>query len=151
MKLNVKQINRFILLKLPSIYLCGVRLNKLNNKESVSKVKFSWINKNPFRSIYFAVLAMAAELSTGALLLRETQSNENKFSTLVVNMNAKFLKKAVGTIYFKCVDDMVISKSIKSAIKSKEGVSFVLKSIGVDKQGDEVAHFEFTWSIKIKG
>ncbi|ANW94993.1 thioesterase [Wenyingzhuangia fucanilytica] len=150
MKLTVKQFNRFILYKLPSAYLCGVRLLTLNDSTAVAKVKFKWINQNPFKSIYFAVLAMAAELSTGTLILKQTQENKHKFSTLVVGMNAQFLKKAVGEIRFTCTGGDDIKEHIHTAIKTQEGVAFTLESIGVDESGDEVAKFEFYWSIKIK-
>ena len=150
MKLTVKQFNRFVLLKLPSAYLCGVRLFELNNHSAVAKVKFRWINQNPFKSIYFAVLAMAAELTTGTLVLKQTQESCVRFSTLVVGMNAQFLKKAVGVVRFTCNDGANIQEHIQTAVTTKEGVAFTLSSIGVDEVGDEVARFEFSWSIKIK-
>lgn len=150
MKLTVKQFNRFILFKLPSAYICGVRLLELNSYSAIAKVKFRWINQNPFKSIYFAVLAMAAELSTGTLVLKQTQESNVRFSTLVVGMNAQFLKKAVGTVHFTCSDGANIQEYIQTAISTKEGVAFTLSSIGVDEMGDEVARFEFSWSIKVK-
>ncbi|GGF81584.1 DUF4442 domain-containing protein [Wenyingzhuangia marina] len=150
MKLTVKQFNRFILYKLPSAYFCGVRLLDLKHDSAVAKVRFRWINQNPFKSIYFAVLAMAAELSTGTLVLKQTQESKLKFSTLVVGMNAQFLKKAVGEIRFTCADGAEIQQHIYTAMETREGVAFTLKSTGVDESGDEVARFEFSWSIKIK-
>lgn len=150
MKLSAKQLNRFIIFKLPSAYLCGVRVFKLDNTLCSTTVKFKWMNQNPFKSIYFAVLAMAAELSTGALVLKKTNSTEAKFSTLVVGMNAQFSKKAVGKITFTCADVHQLDDCIKTAIKTKEGVAFTLTSTGVDEAGDEVAQFNFNWSIKTK-
>jgi len=35
----------------------------------VATVKHRWLNQNPFNSMYFAVQAMAAELTTGALVM----------------------------------------------------------------------------------
>lgn len=150
MKLSVKQFNRFILFKLPAAYLCGVKLVSLDDTNAVAKVPFKWINQNPFKSIYFAVLAMAAELTTGVLVLKQTQNSKYKFSTLVVGMEAQFLKKAVGLIHFTCDEGSNIQTQINTAIKTKEGVAFTLNSVGVDEQGDEVAKFSFSWSIKIK-
>lgn len=150
MKLSAKQLNRFIIFKLPSAYLCGVRVLSLNKTTCKTKVKFKWMNQNPFKSIYFAVLAMAAELSTGALVLKNTQETNQKFSTLVLGLKANFTKKAVGKIIFTCDDANQLQNCIDKAIKTKEGVAFNLTSIGVDEQGDEVAKFEFKWSIKLK-
>ncbi|KAF5296692.1 hypothetical protein FQR65_LT19802 [Abscondita terminalis] len=53
--------------------------------------------------MYFAVAqAMAAELSTGALVMREIQRSGKKVSMLVANNNGTYTKKAVGTITFTC-------------------------------------------------
>ncbi|NIJ44338.1 hypothetical protein FHR24_000777 [Wenyingzhuangia heitensis] len=150
MKLSAKQLNRFIIFKLPSAYLCGVRVLMLTHQQCNTRVRFKWINQNPFKSIYFAVLAMAAELSTGALVLKNVYNTTYKFSTLVVGMNAQFYKKAVGKITFICDDTRELEHSINKAIESKEGVTFLLSTKGIDEMGDEVAKFEFNWSIKIK-
>ncbi len=150
MKLSAKQLNKFIIFKIPSAYLCGVRVLELTTTYCTTKVRFRWINQNPFKSIYFAVLAMAAELSTGALVLLKTRQGSFKFSTLVLGMKANFTKKAVGKITFSCRDGSELEKAITIAKETKEGVSFNLASIGIDEVGDEVARFTFTWSIKLK-
>ena len=87
MKLSAKQLNRFIIFKLPSAYLCGVRVFKLDNTLCSTTVKFKWMNQNPFKSIYFAVLAMAAELSTGALVLKKTRRKKSEIR--VINSEKK--------------------------------------------------------------
>ncbi len=150
MKLSAKQFNRFIIFKLPAAFFCGVRVKELNSEMCISKVKFKWVNQNPFKSIYFAVLAMAAELSTGVLLLKKTKESNYKFSTLVIGLNGEFYKKAIGKIHFTCSEGKNLDDSIKKAIISNKGEAFKLSSIGVDEVGDEVAKFEFMWSIKIK-
>lgn len=150
MNLTAKQLNKFIIFKLPSAYLCGVKVDKLDNNFCITKVKFRWINKNPFKSIYFAVLAMAAELSTGAIVLKKTRETNYKFSTLVVGMNAEFYKKAIGEISFICDGGTELVNYVNNALLTKEGEVFKLVSKGVDKEGEIVAKFEFTWSIKLK-
>ncbi|MGY5351693.1 PaaI family thioesterase [Wenyingzhuangia sp. IMCC45533] len=150
MNLSANQFNRFLKFKLPSAFICGVKINDLNNERCITTVKLTWFNKNPFKSIYFAVLAMAAELSTGALVLRKTHQTNMSFSTLVVGMKADFYKKAVGKIFFTCDEFKNIDECVHRALLTKQGESFKLISIGVDDEGDEVAKFEFTWSIKVK-
>ena len=58
----------FLVTKLPMCLLAGVKVNKLSEQESATTVPYNFINKNPFNSMYFAVQAMAAELSTGTLV-----------------------------------------------------------------------------------
>lgn len=149
MKLTAKQLNRFLIVKLPSAYLCGVRVDLLDQDTCKTVVKYKWMNQNPFKSIYFAVLAMAAELSTGALVLKKTSETDVKFSTLVIGMNANFYKKAVGRITFTCENER-LDEYVGTAIQTQEGTAFSMFTTGVDELGDAVAVFEFQWSIKIK-
>ena len=65
MKFTVPKINSFVLLKIPSAYLSGVRVVKITESEVVVGVKFRWINQNPFQSMYWATQGMASELATG--------------------------------------------------------------------------------------
>ncbi|MDB4297239.1 DUF4442 domain-containing protein [Flavobacteriaceae bacterium] len=146
--LTASKLNKIIILKLPSAYLCGVRLKELTESDCKTSVKFRWINQNPFKSIYFAVLAMAAELATGALVLRKTENI--RISTLVLGMSAQFHKKAVGRITFSCNQGLDVDNYIRKAIATKEGVVFPLKALGVDAEGDTVAEFVFEWTIKVK-
>ncbi|WP_010133951.1 DUF4442 domain-containing protein [Ochrovirga pacifica] len=150
MKLTAKQLNRFLFFKLPSAYWCGVRVATLTKTMCVAKVKLNWFNQNPFQSIYFAVLAMTAELATGALVIKLTRETGHKFSTLVLGTQAEFTKKAVGKIYFKCHEGVSIQKGIDAELLYGEGTQFTLESIGTDETGAIVASFKFTWSIKLK-
>ncbi|MCB9425731.1 MAG: DUF4442 domain-containing protein [Flavobacteriales bacterium] len=143
-------INRFILFKLPSAFFCGVRVKSFDGMSCKVSVKYRWINQNPFRSLYFAVQAMAAELSTGALMMHQIQNSKHKISMLVTENKAVFTKKAIGTIIFACSDGNRIRETIQKAIETMEGQEIWLQSIGIDEHGDQVSKMEFCWSIKVK-
>jgi len=145
-----KQLNAFLMFKLPAAYLCGVRLKRISLEESQVSVKYRWMNQNPFNSMYFAVQSMAAELSTGAMLLNALENKEDKYSTLVVNHQGSFSKKAVGRISFTCLGKDLIEKAVQEAQETGEGVQLTLESKGIDEKGDEVSSYQFTWSIKKK-
>lgn len=150
MELTARKLNRFLFFKLPSAFWCGVRVVYIDKKVCVASVRYQWINKNPFQSIYFAILAMASELSTGALVIKKTTETRLNFSSLVLANTASFTKKARGKITFTCNQGNVVDTAIQKAITTKQGVSFDLKTVGVDELGDVVATFDFTWSIKQK-
>ena len=150
MKLTPKKLNQYLFFKLPSAYWCGVRVSSINQQACTVKVRHRWINQNPFRSMYFAVQAMAAELSTGAMVIAGIQASEKKISMLVAQNNAEFTKKAVGKITFTCSDGEVVRKKIALAIQTGEGQKFWMKSVGKDEKGDQVAVFNFEWTIKTK-
>ena len=90
MALSISKLNSFLMFKLPSAFICGVRVKEINNKECKVTVKHRWINQNPFNSMYFAVQAMAAELTTGALVMGEIQNSKRKVSMLVANNKCNF-------------------------------------------------------------
>ncbi len=100
--------------------------------------------------MYFAVQAMATELSTGALVMNSIQNSGKKFSMLVVSNKSNFTKKATGRITFVCLDGKVVDSNIKKAIETAQGQTFWLKSIGKNENGEQVCEMDFEWSIKLK-
>lgn len=150
MKNTVKKFNKFLMFNLPSAYLCGVRLKELDQAKSLVHVRHRWINQNPFRSIYFAVQSMAAELSTGALVIKKIHDSGKSISMLVTGQSATFSKKAVGLVQFRCLEGEQIDAVLDKAIATGEGQKVVLKSVGKDEAGDVVSEWEFEWSIKLK-
>jgi hypothetical protein len=150
MKFSVSNLNKFLFFKLPSAYFCGVRVQQIEDKKCVVTVKHRWINQNPFNSMYFAVQAMAAELSTGALVMTHIQNSDKKISMLVANNKSNFSKKATGKITFVCIDGNLAAKTIQEAIDSGEGKTFWMKSIATNEKGEQVSEMDFEWSVKMK-
>lgn len=150
MKMTVSKLNQFLFFKLPSAFLCGVRVKEIDDNRCVVTVRHRWINQNPFNSMYFAVQAMAAELTTGALVMLQVRNSGKKISMLVAKNKASFTKKATGRITFSCSDGILISEAIQKAVRTGEGQTFWMKSIGVDERGDQVSEMDFEWSIKLK-
>jgi hypothetical protein len=150
MLLKPRQINMFLFFKLPAAYLCGVRVKMLSEATCITAVKHKWINKNPFGSLYWAVQGMAAELSTGALVMSHIKQQQLSFSMLVASNNAVFTKKARGRVFFNCHDGEKIKEVINTAIISETGQTCLMKAEGTDTQGDIVSVFEFEWTVKLK-
>ena len=138
------------MLKLPSAWLCGVRVKHIDQTECEVGVKHRWINQNPFNSMYFAVQAMAAELSTGALVMNKIQESDKKISMLVAQNKAVFTKKATGKIKFTCYDGSKVQEALNQTIENGDGQTFWMKSVGINEDGVEVAVFEFEWTVKLK-
>ncbi|MBT8295204.1 MAG: DUF4442 domain-containing protein [Gramella sp.] len=150
MKLSPSKLNSFLMLKLPSAWLCGVRVKHIDQTECEVGVKHRWINQNPFNSMYFAVQAMAAELSTGALVMNKIQDSDKKISMLVAQNKAVFTKKATGKIKFTCYDGHKVQEALNRTMENGEGQTFWMKSVGINEDGVEVAVFEFEWTVKLK-
>lgn len=150
MPINPGKLNSFLLFKLPAAYFCGVRVKAMSDTTCEVSVKHRWINQNPFNSMYFAVQAMAAELSTGALVMQHIQKSKMAVSMLVASNKSTFSKKATGRIQFKCVEGNAVQAAIQNAIDTKEGQTFWLKSVGINADGVQVSEFYFEWTVKAK-
>lgn len=146
----LRKLNAYLLYKLPSAWLCGVRVKEIGDNQCRVGVKHRWINQNPFNSMYFAVQAMAAELSTGALVMTGVQESDQRISMLVKRNESEFNKKATGRILFACSDGNKVAVAIKETIASGEGQTFWMESIGTNEDGVEVSRFRFQWSIKLR-
>lgn len=150
MKFSAGNINKFLFFKLPSAFLCGVRAKHVDETKCEVTVTHRWINQNPFNSMYFAVQAMAAELSTGALVMGKIRESDSKISMLVANNKCRFTKKATGKITFTCVDGNAISNAIQKTIETGEGQTCWMKSIGKNASGEQISEMDFEWTIKLK-
>lgn len=150
MRFTPSKINSYLLFKLPSAFLTGVRLKSISNEKAVVRVKHRWMNQNPFKSMFWAVQGMASEFSTGILVMQNIQESGKKISMLVTNMNATFTKKATGKINFECNEGNIIKDAIEKAIETNEGQTIVLTSEGKNEDGVSVSKFEYEWSLKVK-
>ena len=140
----------FMLSRLPMAYMADLRVVSLTNSSAAVTIPYKYLTKNPFGSIYFACLGMAAELSTGVLCMMHIYKAEPTVSMLVVHMEADFSKKAVGKITFSCQDGAAIEAAVDLAKSSGEAQTVTAVSVGTDEAGDQVASFTFVWSLKAK-
>jgi len=147
MKYSPNKINRWMLFKLPAAWLTGVRLTLIDESKCEVKVRFKWINQNPYRSMFWAVQAMAAELTTGMLLTKSIQDSNSDISMLLVSNKSSFYKKAVGKITFVCDEGEIAKQLINSTIKNTTSKAW-FKAKGYDEAGDQVSEFDFEWSCK---
>ncbi|WP_138433862.1 DUF4442 domain-containing protein [Winogradskyella algicola] len=150
MNISPSKLNTFLMFKLPAAYFTGVRTKSLDNTTCVVTVKHRWINQNPFNSMFWAVQGMAAELTTGALVMKKIKESGKKISMLVANNNATFTKKATGRITFTCKEGHKIDEAIRKAIETGEGQTVWLSANGVNTDGVEVSSFNFEWTLKVK-
>lgn len=150
MLLKPSKVNLFLMLKLPSAWICGVRLKSIDEKSSLVRVKHRWINQNPFKSLYFAVQNMAAELSTGVLVMHAIQSQKKPVSMLVIEAQSQFFKKATGQIKFKCFDGKIINDAVEKSLKDNSPQIIEVSSKAYNSQNQLVSEFSFTWSVKPK-
>jgi hypothetical protein len=137
-----------MLVKLPSAIFWRLRVTKLDREICEVTIPYFWRSQNPFKSIYFAALAGAAELSTGALC-QLALAGKGNFSMLVVDFKAEYSKKANTKITFTCEQGAELFELTE---KMGPGATdqLTMISTGKNTSGETVAKFYITWSFKRK-
>lgn len=140
----------FSLVKVPMLAVAGVRMKLLTSEECVVSAPFKHINKNPFKSMYFAVQAMAAELSTAGAAMLALEAFDENFAYIVVGVKAEFLKKADAKVFFECKDYDAFKTALEESMTTNEPVLVPAIAEGKMANGVVVSTFEITWSFKIR-
>jgi hypothetical protein len=138
----------FFLGKLPLALFAGLRIDEITAERCVVSLPYGWRTTNPFRSIYFAAQAMAAELSTGALAMAAIEASKAPVALLIVGLEAAFEKKAAARLTFTCEAGPAIGATVLRAIETGEPQTVRVETIGRLPDGAVAARFAFTWSFK---
>jgi hypothetical protein len=144
------RFNFFLFYRLPAAFFSGVRLREITGEHATATVPFKWFSQNPFRSIYFACQAMAAELSTGILAMAHLHGRKPQVSMLVVRIEGEFFKKGTSVVRFTCHDGAAMKQAIEETVSTGQPVTFVARSTGLNAQGDRISEFAITWSFKAR-
>ncbi|OHX68411.1 hypothetical protein NH26_01880 [Flammeovirga pacifica] len=146
--LNPFKFRVFTLTQVPLGFIAGMKLESLEGKVCETSLPYKFLNKNPFKSTYFAAQSMAAELSTAALGMLHLSDHLKTIAFIIVDMEAKFVKKATAKVTFTCEDGGLVQKGIEKAYSSGEAVEVKMKTEGRMPDGQLVSTFYFTWSFK---
>jgi hypothetical protein len=147
---NPIRFRLFLFKNLPMAYLAGIRVKSLTEQQAQVTISYGYLTKNPFRSIYFACLSMAAEMASGVLSMMYLYKANPSVSMLVVSLEADFSKKAVGTVTFTCQDGDAIAAAVLQTQETGQPTSVQALSVGHNANGEEVARFRVTWSYKAR-
>ncbi|WP_111669821.1 DUF4442 domain-containing protein [Algoriphagus litoralis] len=137
-----------MLAKLPSAVFWRLKIKTLDTEKCEVTIPYFWRSQNPFKSIYFAALAGAAELSTGALCQLALAGN-GQFSMLVVDFRAEYSKKANTKTTFSCHQGSELFDLI-GGMQIGETAQLTMISEGKNSSDETVAKFYVTWSFKRK-
>ena len=138
----------FSISKLPLAFFTGLKILKFTEDECITSVRLKYLNKNPFQSTYFAVLSMAAELSTGTFAIMAVAGQSPSIALIITSMKADFIKKTTGRTTFTCTEGSKLVGAVEKIIKTNESQVETVSTIGRNESGEVIASFEFTWSFK---
>lgn len=138
----------FTLTQVPLGFIAGMKLTSLDGNQCLTTLPYKFLNKNPFKSTYFAAQSMAAELSTASLGMLHLNEHLKTIAFIIVDMDAEFIKKAVDKVTFRCNDGHLVKEAIEKAYTTGEGQVIKMETIGTMPDGTIVSKFHFTWSFK---
>lgn len=145
---NPLMLRFYLFFKIPLGFFAGMKIIHLDQNKAISTIPFKWLNKNPFKSMYFGVQGMAAELATGVIALTAIQGHEVSIAGIVTGSDAEFIKQARGKIFFTCKEGQALFEAVEKCKTSDQGESIKVKSEGRLADGTIVSVFHIHWSFK---
>jgi hypothetical protein len=143
---NPWQLRLWMLTKLPMGLVSGMYVESLDENSCRVVLKDRrWI-RNPFRSVFWAVMGMAAELSTGALVYAYASGSDVRF--ILVGMEAEFFKKTKGKSYYFCDTGFDVLRSIELLVHPNDTSFVMLPVTAKDQAGQVLATFTFHWQLR---
>jgi hypothetical protein len=142
--------NMYLLSSLPMGFIAGLKVKSVSAEKCEITVPYRWLNTNPFKSTYFAVLSMAAEMSTGMACMIATRESSPSVSMLVTRFEGEFVKKATGLTTFTCSQGKEINDIVEKTILTGEPQDFLATSIGTSLTGEVESRFYVQWSFKMR-
>lgn len=135
---------------LPSALWWDFKVKSASVARAEVTIPYNWRTRNPFKSIYFAALAGAGEISTG-IMANLARMSGGDVSMLVLEQRAEFVKKATGIITFTCEDGEKVFETVKTAIETRQPQTLTMLGTGRNIKGEIVARVHITWTFKLRG
>jgi Domain of unknown function (DUF4442) len=132
--------------KLPLGLLTGMYIKSLDEQECLVVLQERWWIRNPFGSVFWAVMGMAAELSTGALVFAYAHGTGMKF--ILVGMEAEFFKKVKGKSYYFCQTGSEVLRGFEQIMNTNDTNVVILPVTARDEAGQLLAEFKFRWQLR---
>ena len=140
------KLRLWMLTKLPMGLLSGMYIKSLDEDRCEVVLKERWWLTNPFGSVFWAVMGMAAELSTGALVFAHAKGRNVKF--ILVGVEGEFFKKVKGKSYYFCETGSDVLRSIEQIVNPNDTSVVILPVTARDEAGQLLAEFRFRWQLK---
>jgi len=136
---------------LPMGAIAGLKITELDDQHCKVTVPYKFVNKNPFNTTYWAVLGMAAEMASGALVQMYSHKTDPSIAMFVTGCEGKFIKRALGVTTFICNDGQLVADTIQKAVDTNQPQLIKNNVKGYDKDNNLIVDFNFEWSIKARG
>ena len=138
-------------LYIPMIGFVRPRLISIDEKEALLSIKLRRRTKNHLNSMYFGSLAVGADVAAGLHAFYFSDELGVKPSFAFKSMNAVFLKRPMGTVFFSSSEGEKVKHTVLKSIQTGERQNEMIHVEARTADSELVATFEMEISIKISG
>jgi acyl-coenzyme A thioesterase PaaI-like protein len=139
--------------KIPLLFFVKPSVVEMSDNRVVVKIPLRRRTRNHLGSMYFGALAIGADCAAGLIAMRLIQKSSRNISLVFKSLDAEFLKRAEGDVYFTCEQGGEIAHLVAAAGASTDRVETLVHVTAKvpDKFGEEpVARFSLVLSLKKK-
>jgi acyl-coenzyme A thioesterase PaaI-like protein len=143
----------FGLRKVPLLFYVKPEVEEWTDERVVFRIPLRRRTKNHLGSMYFAVLAAGADLAAGFIAMAAIRKSGQPIQLIFKNMQADFLKRAEGDVFFTCDEGVLVADLVTKAMETGERVELPVPVVATvpSLSGQEpVARFTLTLSLKKK-
>lgn len=135
-------------LKIPMIGFVRPRIMEMDDQKVIIRIRLRRRTRNHLGSMYFGALSVGADLA-GAIHSVYFTGGKG-MSMAFKSMQAEFVKRAEGDVFFESKDGKLISQTIEESRQTRERVNRMVEVTAKNIKGELVAHFKMEISIKMK-
>lgn len=141
----------FGLLKIPMIAFLRPTILEFDDEKALSRVGLNRRTKNHLGTMYFGALVVGAESLVGYYAYDFIRKRPQKFTFVMKDFHADFLKRAEGDVVFECAEGRRIAKMIDAAVSTGERQTQIIEVIArvPSQENLEVARFKAGLSLKV--
>lgn len=136
------------LLKIPMIGFVRPKIIEMDDQKVIIRIRLRRRTRNHLGSMYFGALSVGADLA-GAIHSVYFTGGKG-MSMAFKSMQAEFVKRAEGDVFFESKHGKLISQTIEESRQTRERVNRMVEVTAKNIKGELVAHFKMEISIKMK-
>ena len=147
---NTAYLRYFGLTRIPLLFYVRPSVVEKTPQRVVIRIPLNRRTKNHHGSMYFAALAMGADVAVGLLAVELIGRQDKKVSFIFKDFNAEFHRRATADVYFSCDQGEAITALVQQAVDGGDRVELPLTAVATvpTENSGPVASFRLTLSLK---
>lgn len=137
-------------IKIPMIAYIRPKLIKIDDEETIVRIKLKRRTKNHLSSMYFGALAVGADITAGLHAFYYAEKSGEKILFAFKSVQGDFLKRPMSDVTFISKEGEIVKKVFEQALKSKERINRKINVEAIDSDKEIVAKFVLEISVKVR-